>query len=437
MNCAEIFNYLFESFNSQNVEYVIIHSYQNFPNRFDSDIDTAINVPNIQEAIKLLDDTLVVTGWRVIQFWRHEYYAADCVISNDEEFLQVDFCTHYERDGRIVMPVQEFLEGRRMCKNFYIPKIQTEFTYILVKKILKNSFSDGSKEQLTALWKAMSEEEKQDTRVGLNKFLAEVQATDILRYIESSQYHLIDLEKAHQELKKRTSNPKDNLNYRLFDIKRRIERITHPTGLFIVLLGVDGAGKTTIAESLKERYTTAFRRIDHYHSRVRVLKDISQLKKDAKPVDASDPHGKKQRSGKLASVVKFGYYFLDFLIGNIKITVAKIKSTLVLVERYYYDYSIDKVRYNLMLSDGFLSFFGHFVLKPDVIFILTGDSKRLMERKHEITIDEIDEQKRKLYDVFVNNPKAVFIDTTEGTVDECVAKMLEKCNAIMRNRRKW
>lgn len=437
MNCTEVFNYLFESFNSQNIDYVIIHSYQYLPDRFDSDIDTAINVSNIKDAIKLLDSTLAGTGWRVIQFWRHENYAADCVISNDEEFLQVDFCTHYERNGRVVMPVQELLEGKRIYKNFYVPKPQTEFTYILVKKLLKKFFSDGSKERLTALWEAMSEKEKLDVRNGLRRFIAEDQIGMILDYIASSRYDLIDLEAAHRELRKKTSNTVDDLHYKVFDIKRRIERIVHPTGLFIVLLGVDGAGKTTIAESLKGRYTTAFRRIDHYHSRVRVLKDISQLKKDAKPIDASDPHGKKQKSGKITSVIKFGYYFLDFLIGNVKITIAKIKSTLVLVERYYYDYSIDKVRYNLNLSDRFLSFFEHFILKPDIIFILTGDSKKLLERKHEITINEIDEQKKKLTDRFVNNPKAVFIDTTDKNVDECVAKMLKECNTIMRDRRKW
>lgn len=437
MNCTEVFNYIFESFNSNNIDYAIIHSYQYLPDRFDSDIDTAINVPNIKDAIKLLDDTLVGTGWRVIQFWRHENYAADCVISNDDEFLQVDFCTHYERNGRVVISVQELLDGKRMYKNFYIPKPQTEFTYVLVKKILKKVFSDGSKQRLTALWKAMNEKERQETKAGLKRFIAEDQINEILECVDSSQYNLIDLERAHQLLKKKTSNVADNLHYKVFDLKRRFERIVHPTGLFIVLLGVDGAGKTTIAENLKARYVTAFRKIDHYHSRVRVLKDISQLKKDATPIDASNPHGKKQKAGKFISVAKFGYYFLDFLIGNVKIAIAKIKSTLVLVERYYYDYSIDKVRYNLNLSDKFLSFFEHFVLKPDVIFILTGDSKKLLDRKHEITIDEIDEQKRKLNERFINNPKAVFIDTTEGTVDECVNKMLKECNAIMRKRRKW
>ena len=89
------------------------------------------------------------------------------------------------------------------------------------------------------------------------------------------------------------------------------------------------------------------------------------------------------------------------------------------------------------LSNRFLNFFGTFILKPDAIFILTGDSQKLLERKHEISIQEIDEQKQKLEKMFRNNSKAVFIDTTEESVDECVGEMLERCNDIMRGRRKW
>ena len=47
-----------------------------------------------------------------------------------------------------------------------------------------------------------------------------------------------------------------------------------------------------------------------------VLKDISQLKKDATPIDASNPHGKKQKAGKFTSVAKFGYYFKDCYCKN-------------------------------------------------------------------------------------------------------------------------
>lgn len=437
MNCAEIFNYLFESFNAHSVEYVILHSYQNLPNRFDSDIDVAINVSKITDAITLLDQILQGTGWKVIQYWRHENYAADCVISNDREFIQVDFCTHYERNGRVIMPVEELIEGRQLHQNFYVPAARTEFTYILLKKVLKKFFSEGSKKQLTLLWVQMPETEQEKIKNGLKRFFCEDSIEQILKCIEAGAYDKIDLQSDYEELKSKTFNIKDNLHYRFFDIKRKIERIIHPTGLFIVLLGVDGAGKTTIAEKLKRRYVTAFRRINHYHSRVRALKDISQIKLGSTPIDASDPHGKKRKSGKVISLAKFSYYFLDFLIGDVKITVAKVKSTLVLVERYYYDYTIDKVRYNLNLSDRFINVFGHFVKKPDAVFVLTGDSKTLLERKHEITIDEIDLQKKRLEKAFEKDPKATFIDTTEKSVDECVNQMLSVCNQIMRERRKW
>ena len=44
-----------------------------------------------------LGNTLIV-----VEHDEDTMYAADCIISNDDEFLQVDFCTHYERNGRVV-----------------------------------------------------------------------------------------------------------------------------------------------------------------------------------------------------------------------------------------------------------------------------------------------------------------------------------------------
>ena len=438
MNKTEIFNYIFESFEKLGVEYVILHSYQKLPYQFDSDIDTAIVVNRIEEAIHLLDSVLNGTDWRVVQYWRHENYAADCIISNNYEFLQVDFCIHYERNGRVVMPIEELVSGRRECNNFYIPNPITEFTYILLKKILKKKFSEGSKMHLVALLAQIKAENSEYVLIkSLERFLSAQEVKSVIENVNKEKFEFIELNALQHNLLKNTSSLCSDLHYKIFDIKRKIERIIHPTGMFVVLLGVDGAGKTTIATQLKKQYVTAFRRINHYHSRVRILNDISQIKKGVAPIDASNPHGKTKQSGKIVSIAKFGYYFLDFLMGNMVISIAKIKSSLVLVERYYYDYFIDKVRYNLDLSNGFLEFFGKFILKPDIIFVLTGDSQKLLERKHEISLDEIDAQKIKLKEMFENNPKAVFIDTTEKSVDACVATMLEKCNDIMRGRRKW
>ena len=75
--------------------------------------------------------------------------------------------------------------------------------------------------------------------------------------------------------------------------------------------------------------------------------------------------------------------------------------------------------------------------KPDLIFILTGDSQILFDRKHEIKIEEIDEQKKKLEELFHDNDRALFIDTTVNSMSDCVNQMLAACNETMRGRRRW
>jgi thymidylate kinase len=436
MTSKDIFNYIVDCFNKEKVEYVILHSYHNLPDVFESDIDIAINVDNIMLAIELLDDTLKNTEWRIIQYWRHEYYAADCVISNDLEFLQVDFCINYERNGRFILPIKEVTSKRIEYKNFYIPPKYVEFTYILAKKILKRYLSENSKEQLSNLLKNMDEQEYDVTKRFLVGFISEEKIDDVLNYIKMNNFDLLNLKQLNIELKKKTSRAKANLHYIFFNIGRLFERVIHPTGLFIVILGVDGSGKTTISRRLIGKYESAFRNVKHYHSRVRVLKDLSQITSNNK-IDTTKPHSKNFSVGKFGSIIKFTYYYLDYLIGNIIITISKIKSTLVIIERYYYDYYIDTLRYNLKISIPFLKFFGKLIKRPNVIFILTGNSQILLERKNEITLDEINKQTSKINKVFLGKKDVYFFDTTETDADECVNYMIKICNDIMRGRRKW
>jgi len=437
MNREQIFNYLMDKFDEKNASYVILHSYELLPQRFDSDIDIAIDMPDIITSVKFLDNCLSGTDWRVVQYWRHENYAADCVISNNHEFLQVDFCIHYERNGRVILPVETLVKNRRKIKNFYVPCQVIEFIYIILKKVLKKQFSDGSKKQLPMLWREMNEESRNNVRGKLKDYLPQDMINDLLQKIENEKFDEIQLELLYKELLKTTSDFLANSHYFFFDVKRKLDRIINPTGLFIVLMGVDGSGKSTIANELIIRSEVSFRRIKHYHSRVRVLKDLSKVKSKNVNADYNKPHSKTRKSGKLVSALKFAYYFMDYKIGNYIITKAKIQSSLVLIERYYYDYYIDKIRYNINLSDGYLRFWQHFIKKPDVIYILTGDSQILCDRKNEITVSEINKQKERFERFFKNKNNVVFIDTTTQSIDECVSLMIEKNNDIMRGRRKW
>lgn len=433
MQCSDIFEYIINEFNTRKIEYVILHSYEQFPYVFESDIDIAIHTSTVDGAINILENILEPTDWRIIQCWRHEFYAVDCIISNGQEFLQVDFCIHYERNGRILLDVEELVRGRKENKTFFVPDPSIEFTYILIKKVLKKEFKERSKRQLLALTKNMDESQCRETINMLSRYFGTRGAKEIFALCSDNRFDDIDFNKASATILKATSNIVQNLEYQIFEVLRKVTRIFNPTGLFVVVLGADGSGKSTITELFEKKYKNSFRNIFHYHSRVRVLNDLGKYNKN-ECQDVSQPHSHKRQASKFISLIKLGYYMLDYLIGNFIITKAKIKSSLVVIERYFYDYYIDNKRYNLKLSPTFIKKFGCFVKKPDVIFVFWGDSEILYQRKQEISVKEINRQIEEMRKNFGNENTTYFVNTTDNDVEDCVEFMIQTCNNILRKR---
>ena len=308
-----------------------------------------------------------------------------------------------------------------------------EFAYILLKKILKKEFKSGSKERLFNLIQNMSMEQRKETIMLLSKYFGMQDAETIFQLCAENKVDSINIEQAFQTILKKTFHVIKNVEYQIFDLFRKVSRMINPTGLFVVVLGVDGSGKSTISGLFAQKYQNAFRKISHYHSRVRVLNDLNRIKKKEHK-DVSKPHEHKKEANKIVSAIKLCYYMTDYLIGNLIFTKAKMKSSLVIVERYFYDYYIDMKRYNLNLSSRFISFFEMFVKKPDVIFVFTGEPEALYERKRELSVEEIRQQNEKLRKRFDNCNTAFFIDTTKNDVNGCVEAMIRSCNDILRNR---
>jgi thymidylate kinase len=110
------------------------------------------------------------------------------------------------------------------------------------------------------------------------------------------------------------------------------------------------------------------------------------------------------------------------------------KGHLVIFDRYYYDYYMDKVRYRLSISDSVLNFFSWFIPKPDVTFLLVGNAQVLYERKKEISVEEIQEQMDKLMNnqKRFNNPKVIDVNQpVDKVVLEVSKEILEECSKRM------
>ena len=191
----------------------------------------------------------------------------------------------------------------------------------------------------------------------------------------------------------------------------------------IGFLGPDGSGKSTIIEGLLDQ-TLPFRRHDYFH-----LKPIPQKDNTIHQV-VSDPHQYKPYSF-LKSYFKLLFFVYQYNMGWLKhIVRLKIKSSLVIFDRYYDDVLADNKRYRYGGSKTIAKCIRYFIPKPKLYFILTTDANIIHKRKQEVPLQELQRQ-IKAYRNLADNKRYFNIDvskTPEEIVLEITKIIMQKMN---------
>ncbi|NIT04044.1 hypothetical protein GTO10_03900, partial [Candidatus Saccharibacteria bacterium] len=183
-------------------------------------------------------------------------------------------------------------------------------------------------------------------------------------------------------------------------------RCRYPTGLFVVLLGPDGAGKSTVIRHLRENLREAFRQSEVFHLRPRVI--IQQGTCNT----VTDPHGKPPHPLSL-SLVKIAYYLFDYGLGYLlKVGPKLVRTTLVLFDRYYDDLLIDPRRYRYGGPQWPVYFARRLVPRPDLFLILDVPANELLGRKCEVSLEELKRQREAYGKLAAEVPNAVLLDAS-------------------------
>lgn len=245
--------------------------------------------------------------------------------------------------------------------------------------------------------------------------------------VMSSEWSKIEEERDRIAESVQKSARKSKVSYYRYLLKKMMGK----PGLMVAFEGTDGSGKSTIINGLKMTLENTFPEgmFDYNHWRPGVIKKKSSASGES--VVVTEPHAKRPY-GRMKSFLKYMLFNFDYLLGYwLKVRGQLAKGHLVVFDRYYYDYYMDKIRYRLSISDRVLDFFRFMIPKPDVTFLLIGDPQVLYERKKEINVEEIEEQIHRLK---VNKEKfahAVKVDVNASVDDVvfCVAKeILESCS---------
>lgn len=215
-------------------------------------------------------------------------------------------------------------------------------------------------------------------------------------------------------------------------LARWLHRISHPTGLTVVIAGADGCGKSSVAPQLVEACRGLFRRELRMHWRPFVLPSPgclvgSDARNPAHP-HAAPPHGA------VTSAVRLCYFFADFLLGELlRVGPARIRTGLVVTERGWWDMVVDPRRYRLGSPNRVTAALGRFMPGPDLLFVLDAPTEVLVSRKQELPAEELERQRRAWLELGIPGAEKVVLDATKP-LDQVVADAREAIVAHLERR---
>jgi len=398
-----LFDLYFNALNKTGILYAITGRTENYPEIIHSDIDIIIAANQFQlfwDFMRSLErDSLY---W--VQVISHEITAHYCIISISDgvkhQLIKPDVCSDYYRKGVLFLQADYLLANRVYNpKGFYVLAPEKEFVYYLLKKVDKETVDKEQFDHLSSQWNY--------NPVGcfetVSSFFS-IECQEIVR--QSFDHSNINYLLEHFVLLKKGLRDNLNSNYtdKLLRIQNRIMRFLHPTGLVLAFMGPDGCGKTTIIEGVKTDLTELFRQNRQFHL----------FPKEGNSDTATiDPHASKPR-GYFSSVVKLFYFLGLYSIGYWqKIYPLKVKSTLVIFDRYYHDLLVDTVRYRHGAGKTWIRIIGFFIPKPDLWILLNAPADVIQLRKSEVTPEETSRQLQSYNELFGKLKNAYIINANQ------------------------
>jgi len=191
-------------------------------------------------------------------------------------------------------------------------------------------------------------------------------------------------------------------------------------GIFFILIGPDGSGKSTTANNLIESEIKRFFQKKYYfHGHFPYLpemKKIVSVFKKNKSLNTSSPEFNLSKSfGTLRSMIYPIYYGFNYFLGHFFIWKEKARAGLIIFDRYFYDYYLQSQFINC--PRWLLRIIEKIIPKPDMIIFLKNKPEIIHSRKTELPIEEIQRQSYICEQIVKRNKdRSIVIETS--TIEE-------------------
>jgi thymidylate kinase len=383
-----------ETLEEAGVACCLLHGYEGYPWRVESDVDAIVSGKlRPRQLVALLHENRARLGAEVV-LWR-DYYIVLAGKGADGApcCLQLDLGVNFELAGRHFYAGHEVLAGRRRHRELWAPAPHVEFACYLIKRIVKGDLDDEQGRRLAELYRQAPE----GCRREVARFWAAGSSALIVAAAESGDWAPVrgSLARLGREARRRAAlrHPWRAVRGWLGRLAGRVKQLYRPdTGLEVVVLGPDGAGKSSVVQAVRQGLESAFFRTSRCRFPPAVL---SRLLRRPEPPPEKRPHGSPPRS-LLASVVRaLGYWFLYYSPGYwVTVRPALARGTLVLHDRHLIDALVDPLRYRYGGPGWLLRLIWRLVPGPGLVVLLDAPPEVLQARKQEVPFEETARQRQ-------------------------------------------
>lgn len=351
-----------------------------------SDLDIVVKKDNLKEIMDYIKGSSGILKMRVV---KKSFMSTVSLFFNDGSFLSIDLLLEFKRKSENLFKATKILNhGCVTMEGIKVPQRHHDFEYMILFYQLNQSdipakylvhFDALSVYEKTAIMDYMkfTYALSESTRASLFFFHKEVRNELVLAIKERED------NKGWRKVLSHVRYMKDTL----------IELI-YNRGIIVTVSGVDGAGKSTIIEDLRQMFSQKFRRkvivLRHRPSLLPILSAWRFGKKQAEAMAAERLPRQGNNTSKLLSLFRFVYYYTDYIVGQGYIYARYVlRGYTVIYDRYYFDFIGDAKRSNIEFNKNFITWLYAFIYKPSLNILLYAPAEVIRLRKTELEESDI------------------------------------------------
>jgi thymidylate kinase len=423
---------LFKRLNEEKITYCVLRNYETLPETVGNDVDIWVRdgeQKRFEEALfKVARDYEFALVSRIPRFG----FKCDIFLSSKNthpiEIIHIDYWWQFCWRNLSWIDTKTLEKSIILSeKGFFIPSPGVEASTLLLQNVLY--YGKVKKKYKNRIITLANEDSKAFFEAILKPF---GDKTAKLVLVAAMNGNWSDLETIHRLLRLTIlkngllQNPLLQFRRWLIYISGQLkDLILHNRGLFIVLIGPDGSGKSTTCNNLMEsEIKKLFQKKLYFHGHFPFLPELKSIvaffKKNKNitviPPEENLPSDLKSL-GILRSMIYPIYYGFNYFIGHFLVWKERARGGLVVFDRYFYDYMMQRLY--IKCPRSLLNLISKIIPQSDILIFLKNNPEIIYARKPELSVEDIKRQSIICEDI-TRRFKNSFVVDTSMSPDEVV-----------------